>query len=167
MKKSHSRHKFTLSIYGSIPKKDYLHYLKELIKSNNLESLVFWGGNQNHSKIPKVLIEHDLLLFPSIPKRNNHTIEGCPNILLEAMASGIPIISTLNDGTKEILKNNENCLLAEPNPDDFENKIQLLIGNKGFLSKIAHNAYQNIKKHFQKSQYQKTLLKLLELEKIN
>lgn len=158
---SQSKFKYTLSIYGSIDKENYYQYLKELVSKNYLEDYVFWGGNLNHLGIPKVIDEHDILIFPSVPNRNYHTIEGCPNILLESMASGIPIISTLNEGTQEILRDEQNCLIAEPTAQDFYAKILKLVNKNEMRNLIVDNAISDINRLYNKNKYQEKLISLL------
>lgn len=151
----------TLSLYGSIPKIEYYNLLKELIEKLHLEDSVIWGGNLEHCSIPGVLEKGDILLFPSLAREGNHTIEGCPNILLEAMASGIPIISTCQEGHKEILIDAKNCLIAEPDAESFSAKIVYLIENPEKLSHIVNYTIDNIKQIHSKFKYLEVLVNLV------
>ena len=51
--------------------------------------------------------EHDIFLFPSL-------MEGLPSVLLEAMATGMPIITTETCGMPDIVENETNGLLIAP-----------------------------------------------------
>jgi glycosyltransferase involved in cell wall biosynthesis len=46
-------------------------------------------------------------------------LDHCPNVVIEAMSQGCPVICTDMGGTKEIVKNN-GIVLAEDNPYNFE-----------------------------------------------
>ena len=46
-------------------------------------------------------------------------LDHCPNVVIEAMSQGCPIICTDMGGTKEIVKNN-GIVIPEDNPYDFE-----------------------------------------------
>ncbi len=151
----------TLSLYGSIPKIEYYNLLKELIEKLHLEDSVNWEGNFEHSSIPRVLKEGNILLFPSLARDENHTIEGCPNILLEAMAVGIPIVSTCQEGHKEILIDANNCLIVEPDSESFSVQITYLIENPEKCSHIVNHAYNTVIHNHSKSKYLEILLNLI------
>jgi glycosyltransferase involved in cell wall biosynthesis len=51
-------------------------------------------------------------------------------VLLEAMAQGVPVVSTAKLGTKDILVDNKGCLIADEVIDDFSSKILCLLKNQ-------------------------------------
>jgi glycosyltransferase involved in cell wall biosynthesis len=51
--------------------------------------------------------EHDIFVFPSL-------MEGLPSVLLEAMASGMPVITTETCGMPDVVENEWNGLLVAP-----------------------------------------------------
>jgi glycosyltransferase involved in cell wall biosynthesis len=51
--------------------------------------------------------EHDIFLFPSL-------MEGLPSVLLEAMASGMPVITAETCGMPDVVENDFNGLLVPP-----------------------------------------------------
>ncbi|RMD92420.1 MAG: glycosyltransferase, partial [Calditrichaeota bacterium] len=58
--------------------------------------------------IPELLNAIDLFVLPSIAG------EGLPNVVLEAMACGKPVVATRVGGTAEAVRDQENGYLAEP-----------------------------------------------------
>jgi glycosyltransferase involved in cell wall biosynthesis len=58
-------------------------------------------------RMPDLYAEHDIFVFPSI-------VEGLPNVLMEAMASGMPVITTETCGMPDIIANDFNGLLIPP-----------------------------------------------------
>lgn len=69
-----------------------------------------------HEKVPFYLNAADVLVVPSI-------YEGSPNIVKEAMACCIPIVSTDVGDVKENMASTEGCFLAAHDPADFSEKI--------------------------------------------
>src|SRR5262249_19761704 len=51
--------------------------------------------------------DHDIFLFPSL-------MEGLPSVLLEAMATGMPVITTETCGMPDVVENEKNGLLIAP-----------------------------------------------------
>ena len=57
--------------------------------------------------MPELYAEHDVFLFPSL-------LEGLPSVLLEAMASAMPVITTDTCGMPDVVQNDYNGLLIPP-----------------------------------------------------
>jgi glycosyltransferase involved in cell wall biosynthesis len=71
------------------------------------ESVEFAGDVSDPSDLYRVV---DLLVIPS-----DH--EGTPNVALEAMASGLPVVATRVGGLPDIISHGENGLLVEPDDE--------------------------------------------------
>lgn len=91
--------------------------LQELAGQRGISARVHFAGWQR--EIPGILKASDVLLLPS-------AWEGLPNVVLEAMAVGIPVLATKVEGIQELLGN-----AAEPQmvpPGDAEVWTERLIG---------------------------------------
>lgn len=69
--------------------------------------------------------------------------EGVPNVLIEAMSIGMPVISTdcAPGGARELIVNNENGLLIETNNrTQLALAIEKLVNNKNLAEKLSQNA---------------------------
>ncbi|GAC1627743.1 MAG: hypothetical protein NVS9B13_25080 [Candidatus Acidiferrum sp.] len=58
-------------------------------------------------RMQELYAEHDIFLFPSL-------MEGLPSVLLEAMAAGMPVITTETCGMPDVVENEFNGLLIPP-----------------------------------------------------
>lgn len=75
--------------------------------------------------------------------------EGLPYSVLEAMAAGLPTVTTKVGGIPEIIDNNKNGILIEPkNPQSLADAIIKLIENKNLASQLASQAKLNVAEKF-------------------
>ncbi|TKX61416.1 glycosyltransferase [Halorubrum sp. GN12_10-3_MGM] len=77
--------------------------IEDLITSEGISDSVNLLGWADQSEIDELLTESHLFLLPSHTARDGDR-EGTPTVLLEAQASGLPIISTYHAGIPEIVE---------------------------------------------------------------
>jgi len=74
--------------------------------------------------------------------------EGIPNAILEAMASGIPIITTPVRGIFLLLRDNINCIYFKPgNIKEIVEKIVYLLKHPEVQEKIIRNNIRLVKQY--------------------
>ena len=115
--------------------------LEELTNKLNLVECVTFVGRVVNERVPEYLVVSDLFVLPSLS-------EGFPLVVLEAMAAGLPIITTNVRGLPEIVKDGENGFVVEPqNPRQLVEKISLLLSNNELRQKISANNIIKAKQH--------------------
>ena len=90
--------------------------LQELVRSLGLEEHVSFVGSVLHQDLPLWYSAADLFCLAS-------GREGWPNVLLEAMACGKPVVATSVGGIPEIVTSNQLGFLVQRNEKDFANGI--------------------------------------------
>lgn len=91
----------------------------------------------------RVLQEATIFLLPSYN-------EGLPLAILEAMAYGLPVISTPVGGIPEAVLDNETGFLVQPgNSGDIAEKIELLLSNSELCQKVGFNARRYVMEKFE------------------
>lgn len=89
------------------------------------EGIIEWWGQS--SDMPNALRKADIFCLPTFYR------EGTPKALLEAAASGLPIIATNIPGCRDVVKNGENGLLVPPrNVNELEKALERLIEDHDF-----------------------------------
>ena len=142
---------FIIDFYGT----KEVEKLREYVFEKKLDSSVKVHGWADEKQKLEALHRSTALVLPSYT-------EGIPNVILEAMAAKVPIISTLVGGLTEILRDGENAIIVEPgNPTDLAEKIKFALDNRQFCYDIAHNAYLEAREKYDlpiiKAQLQKIL----------
>lgn len=91
--------------------------LKTLIEQLQLEDVVFMPGFKPSHEVKAMLDQADLFLLPSVTGEDGD-MEGIPVALMEAMAVGIPVVSTVHSGIPELIDADESGWLV-PEKDAF------------------------------------------------
>jgi glycosyltransferase involved in cell wall biosynthesis len=80
----------------------------------------------------------------ALPSRS----EGSPNVLLEAMASGVPVAATAVGGVPEIATDLETALLVPPRDTRaLARALGRLLDEAGLAGRLAENARQFVLAH--------------------
>lgn len=96
-----------LTIAGDGPERGAL---ERLVAELGLRDRVRLTGRLEHDRLPALYREHDLFAMVSLN-------EGMSNTVLEALASGLPVVLSDTGGTAELLEHGENGLLLEQRAD--------------------------------------------------
>lgn len=96
---------------------------------------IIFKGRLPHADIPKYLNSADVFVLPTQK-------EGCCNAVIEAMACGLPIISSDRDFNYDVL-DNSNSILIDPNDvDSIAAAISKLYNEPDTRSTLANNSAQ-------------------------
>ncbi len=91
-------------------------------------------------------LEKKQLLFSSTAVILPSYSEGIPNIILEAMSSFLPIITTPVGGIPSILEDEKNCLFFEPgNIPALTNRVIRIFKDPALRRKMAQNNYSKVR----------------------
>lgn len=126
-----------LKIYGDGSLKDFL---QEYINKNNLKDRIFLMGQSDN--IEKEIYDSSLFVLSSF-------YEGMPNVLVEAMCLGLPVISTDCDcgGPRMLINNGINGILVKTdNIEELANAMKKIIKNEKLSSELSRNAHLISKK---------------------
>ncbi|MCK4635906.1 MAG: glycosyltransferase family 4 protein [Candidatus Moranbacteria bacterium] len=97
--------------------------LKKQVSDLNLNDRIKFTGHYNKKQAPLIYQNADVFVMPSLN-------EGMSNNLLEALASGLPVLMTPVGGAEELITDGENgFLIKTKNSDIIANKLEYLIEN--------------------------------------
>lgn len=104
----------------------------------HIQHFVHFAGRINHAGIPQYNQYIDVLVNPS-------KMESFGVSVLEAMASGKPVIVSSVGGLKEIVKNGETGLYTNPDSaQELADKMELLLQNDELRQRLGNNARNEV-----------------------
>lgn len=132
-----------LVLLGPVTSEIYYKKLKDLIKAYSLDNQVtIIPGLESDSKdLVKAYQAADVFILPSI-----HEPFGI--VVLEAWASGLPVITSSVGGLKHLVQNERTGLVFDGNLDDLEKKYHQLVNNQGLREKLKQNALAEVKAEY-------------------
>jgi glycosyltransferase involved in cell wall biosynthesis len=117
------------------------NWLEEYMSRANLNTRIKLVGWIPHDELPDHLNQTKLLVLPSYT-------EALPNIILEAMACGTPVLSTAVGAIPDIIRNGETGFIMQDNsPDCIARDIVRALEHPG-LEQITDRARTLVKSEF-------------------
>lgn len=114
------------TIVGSGP---LMPQLAALVESLALEDIVELVGWRQQDEVIGLLDKAHIMLAPSVTSRSGD-MEGIPVVIMEAMAMGIPVISTWHSGIPELIESGESgYLVPERDTLQLAKSTGMLIGH--------------------------------------
>ncbi len=115
-------------------KNDYGEKIRSQISELGANKYILLPGTT--SNISQELRKADIFILPSL-------FEGMPMTLIEAMASGLPIIASKVGGIPDMLKNGESAILINNPDEELAASIKLLYEKRDLREIIGRNARKN------------------------
>lgn len=129
------------TIIGDGPLRDEI---ESIIDKMNLRETIRLLGWKSQEEILNVLKDSDILLAPSVTSKESDQ-EGIPVVLMEAMAMGLPVISTYHSGIPELVQDGVSGFLApEGNVTILTDKLRQCIEDRGLWPSIGNEGRKMI-----------------------
>jgi glycosyltransferase involved in cell wall biosynthesis len=114
--------------------------LKEQVEQLAIGANVHFLGMRQD--VPKLLSVLDVFVLPSLS-------EGLSLALLEAMASGKPVVATRVGGNPEVIEQGRTGLLAQPeDARDLGANLVNLLSDPGMMQQFGRQAAERVRQHF-------------------
>lgn len=122
--------------------------LEQLVRSLDVEKAVELLGWQTSERTQALLAEADVLMTPSITAADGD-MEGIPIVLMEAMASGVPVVSTRHSGIPELVEDGvSGVLVPERDAIALADATANLLQNQGRRLGIVRAARARVEAEF-------------------
>lgn len=149
---------FQCVFYGEGPLKGIL---ADIVRDGNLAEHIKLPGVIPHNELIEMYENHeiDIVVLPSITTVNGEH-EGIPVALMEAMAAGVPVISTITGGIPELLDSGAGILVPPEDSEALADAIQLLMEDSEMRFKVGAKGREKVEREFAISCVAKKLVSL-------
>jgi glycosyltransferase involved in cell wall biosynthesis len=133
-----AKHSVTLELLGHMRKSEQSVY-DEIVRATAIGDGIFFKEAVPHNGITEWLESLDVFVLPSVS-------EGCPNILMEAMATGVPCVATRTGAVEDLMENRISGMLV-PWGDSLalEYALQELIEDQESATSIGRAARERMR----------------------
>ena len=126
--------------FGFVGSGPDLAAMRNLAGELRLGERLTWHGRRPTHQVPHLLGEADFLVLPSLS-------EGRPNVVLEAMASGLPVIATPVGAVPALIDPpREGLLVPAGNVDALADALTLLVNDANMRADMGRNARARIER---------------------
>jgi glycosyltransferase involved in cell wall biosynthesis len=135
----------------------FREYCMELVHANGLEPYVEFVGVVKGDEKKRLLRSADLVVFVPVAP------EGSPWVVLEAMASGRPVIGTPQGTMREVIVDGETGYLIEPeNPDLLAKRVLTLMHDRDRLRAMGRAGRDRVERVYSEEQAHGALVQVME-----
>lgn len=135
-----------LVIAGDGPLKSKLQRQAERVQKESGSTILFLGA-KTHEELKDIYASADLFVMPSITAKDGDK-EGFGLVILEAFASGLPIVASRSGGITDIVKDGVNGYLAEEKDvSGLADRINIVLQDKNIYNKMQTEAKKTAQRY--------------------
>jgi colanic acid/amylovoran biosynthesis glycosyltransferase len=122
--------------------------LTEQIAASGLEERVTIVGRRTRGEVAELLSRANVLVSPSVPTAEGKR-EGIPVVLMEAMASGVPVVASGISGIPELVEDETSGLLVPPrDPSALASALRRLHDDQALRERLARAGREKVDREF-------------------
>jgi len=153
------KHDVRLRIVGSGPEEEEL---RNITSKMGLNDVIEFVGNITDEQLVDLYLSSSIFVLPCVFAANGD-VDGIPVSVMEAMATGLPVISTTVSGIPELVEDHQNGLLVKPKePIELAKSINRLLDDPTMCRVYGEKGIQTVQKHFNVKQTSLSLKKFFE-----
>ena len=132
---------FHCLIVGAGPKR---RVLEDIVSNLNLQSAVSFHGVCSQEELLEIYLRATVFALPSQVQDDGNR-DGIPNVLMEAMAVGLPVVATAVSGIPELINGgHDGLLIPERDPKALASALKLLLSDRVLREQLGLNGRRKI-----------------------
>jgi glycosyltransferase involved in cell wall biosynthesis len=122
--------------------------LQEQIAKAGLEGIVKLLGPRPQEEVRQLLITAGVFVLACVPEAGGGS-DNLPTVIMEAMAAGVPVISTKLAGVPEMIEDSVEGLLVEPaDPEALSEAIARVLSNEDLNRRMGEQGHETARSKF-------------------
>lgn len=144
-------------IVGDGPLRSDLENLIGALGAHGNVQLLGW---KRQEEVVALMKEADLLLAPSVTGKDGDQ-EGIPVVLMEALAQGLPVLSTRHSGIPELVRDGESgFLVPERDVDALAEKLEYLVEHPELWPEMGESGREYVERYYDINELNDRLVQL-------
>jgi colanic acid/amylovoran biosynthesis glycosyltransferase len=136
---------FRCEIFGEGPLENQL---RGQIDELGLKELVQLPGAKPQHELRECFVAANVFVLPSVPEAEGG-MDNLPTVIMEAMATGLPVVSTRIGGIPEMVIDNETGVLVEPHDAvALAGAIEKVTNDRSLGKRLGHAGYERAQRLF-------------------
>ena len=162
--KNLSKHNIKIHIYGY---GELQSQYESIIKENKIENVNLHGPVNSREEMLTLFETHDLFVCPSI-RASDGDMDGIPTVLMEAMANGLPVLTTGISGIPDLVQHDVDGFICDGSVDGIKDAICYFYDVPDeHINSVIEAAKLKINNNFNVNKLTKTLLRCWSNETID
>jgi glycosyltransferase involved in cell wall biosynthesis len=152
-------HRLRCMIVGDGPERARL---EAMIHKLELDAVVSLPGGSSQEDLLDIYRRATVFALPCRILENGDR-DGIPNVLVEAMAVGLPVVASSVSSIRELVRDGENGLLVrERDGEDLAAALERLLTDRAMRERLARGGRRTVTEHFDATVNIRTLAHLLQ-----
>ena len=144
------------------PDGEHAGEIRRIVASRGLDGRVTLAGAMSQSELHSAYLASDVFCLPCRVLDNGDR-DGIPNVLVEAMAAGLPVVTTGVSGIPELVRDGENGLLVPPDdPAGLADALQRLRRDPQLAARLGAAGRETVRERFDGETLARRLASLFE-----
>ena len=136
---------------------DLAEELKGRARDAGVANAVQFLGAVAQSEMPALLAAADIVVVPSV-RDDSGNVDGLPNVVMEALASATPLVTTPAGGIGSVVEHGRTGLLVpERDPEALASALATLLADGGLRARIGQAARREVCERYTWEQYAERL----------
>jgi glycosyltransferase involved in cell wall biosynthesis len=114
---------------------------KKLVSEAGVAERVHFSGKLNHEQVMQRLRDAHLFVFPTTSS------DGFPKVVLEALASGLPVVATKVSVLPQLLGNGSGVLINEATPEAVARGVEQALSNPAQYEAMSRKAIETARQY--------------------
>lgn len=133
--------KFPNAVLDVVGDGSLLNKLKDQAETLDLKEKINFHGKVNHSEVIKLMKQANIFCFPTTAS------EGFPKVVIEALACGLPVVTTKVSVLPQLIGQGGGILLKEAKSEDLTEAVVDICSNSERFDQISSKAIKTAKQY--------------------